>query len=103
MILRFAERHEFRWLTLSAWVLTGGAVCSVVMTMITLHPFQYIYFNPSSGGLPAAYNRDETDYWGISHKEAATWLNQWVEALGEDSKPIYRVHLGYTTWMLDAF
>jgi hypothetical protein len=43
--------------------------------MVDLHPYQTIYFNRLvAGGLPAAYSRFETDYWGSSYKEGALWL-----------------------------
>jgi hypothetical protein len=47
----------------------------IVFDMITLHPHQYVYFNRVSGGLTAAYQRDEIDYWGVSLREAMNWLN----------------------------
>lgn len=43
--------------------------------MIALHPYEYIYFNRLSGGLVAAENQYETDYWGLSVREAMEWLN----------------------------
>lgn len=70
-------------------------VCLVVLTMYSLHPYQYMYFNQASGGFPAAYMQDETDYWGISHKEAAEWLNSYV-----DDSRVYKVHLRYSRYML---
>lgn len=72
-----------------AWLLSGGltrtlkfAVAGVVLAlglltatdMIRLHPYEYIFFNRSFGGLPAALGRYETDYWGVSHKEGVDWL-----------------------------
>ena len=44
--------------------------------MVRLHPYQYTYFNRAFGGLPAAVNNFETDYWGLSMSEAVTWLNK---------------------------
>ena len=42
-----------------------------------LHPYQYVYYNNISGGLVAADSQEQlTDYWGISFKEAAHFLNQ---------------------------
>ncbi len=70
-------------------------VLLVVVQMVSLHPYQYIYFNQITGGLQAAYLHDETDYWGLSHKEAAEWLNENVDGAGP-----YRVHLRYSRYML---
>jgi hypothetical protein len=72
----------------------------VLLSMFQLHPYQYIYFNPTSGGLEGAYNRDETDYWGLSHKEAGEWLNQHIESINPQGDRVYRVHQRYSRWML---
>lgn len=42
--------------------------------MVALHPYQTVYFNRMNGGLPKAYGRYETDYWGASHREGIEWL-----------------------------
>jgi len=59
------------------FALTGMTVAmsAIAVTMITLHPHQYVYFNWISGGLPAAYGRYDTDYWGLSLREAIEWVN----------------------------
>jgi len=67
----------------------------IVFQMVSLHPYQYVYFNQMTGGLQAAYLHDETDYWGLSHKEAADWLNANV-----DDSRVYTVHLRYNRYML---
>lgn len=48
----------------------------VARQMIVLHPYQYIYFNELVGGLPGAYGRYDTDYFGASYKEAVDWFNK---------------------------
>jgi hypothetical protein len=45
-----------------------------VADMIRLHPYEYVFFNRSSGGLRAASGRYETEYWGSAYKEADDWL-----------------------------
>lgn len=72
-----------------AWLISGAlpgtlkiataagviAICGLTMLdMIRLHPYEYIFFNRSFGGLRAALGRYETDYWGVSHKEGVQWL-----------------------------
>ncbi len=72
-----------------AWLLTNGlsrpvkivtAAVLVVLggmtaiDMIRLHPYEYIFFNRSFGGLKSALGHYETDYWGVSHKEGIDWL-----------------------------
>lgn len=36
--------------------------------------FPYVYFNPLNGGINNAYGQFETDYWGISVKQAVQWM-----------------------------
>ena len=36
--------------------------------------YPYVYFNVLAGGMNKAYNHFETDYWGISVKQAIQWL-----------------------------
>ena len=47
----------------------------IVFDMVALHPYEYIYFNRIFGGLGSAYNRYETDYWGLSMREGMEWIN----------------------------
>jgi hypothetical protein len=100
-LVRWSERSGKRYLSLLLQGGGGVAVLLVVADMIALHPYQYVYFNRVSGGLAAAYMQDETDYWGLSHKEAGDWLNEWVREVDPmDAKPTYQVHLLYNRYML---
>lgn len=49
---------------------------AIILEMIQLHPYQYIYFNRLSGGLAAAPNRYEIDYWGLGMREGMEWINK---------------------------
>lgn len=40
-----------------------------------LHPYEYIYYNRFIGGEAGAFRKFELDYWGVSYREAADWLN----------------------------
>ena len=58
-------------------VAASVVAASVVLTtidMVRLHPYQYLFYNRSFGGLPTALGRYATDYWGQSHKEGVEWL-----------------------------
>lgn len=52
-----------------------------------LYPYEYIYYNSFVGGVNGAAGRFETDYWAISYREAAEYVNDvaspnaniWVE------------------------
>jgi tetratricopeptide (TPR) repeat protein len=38
--------------------------------------YPYVYFNPIGGGIKGAFGNYETDYWGVSVKQAIDWLDQ---------------------------
>lgn len=81
-------------------VFLASAVAMIVSQMFFLHPYQYLYFNTISGGLSGAYMRDDTDYWGVSHKEAAEWLNDYAQEMDPSGQLTFRVHQRYSRWML---
>jgi hypothetical protein len=60
---------------------------------IHLHPHEYVYFNRLVGGLPGAYGRFETDYWGNSYREAVELLVSRLESETKAPPPPYRVYL----------
>jgi hypothetical protein len=66
-------RKNIRVLALVSIVL---AFAPILLNMIELHPYEYVYFNRAFGGLNNAYNRYETDYWGLSMREAMEWINE---------------------------
>lgn len=55
--------------------------------IVSLHPYEYIYYNRFIGGMDGAQGRFETDYWVTSYREAAGYVNSiappnaaiWVE------------------------
>ncbi len=56
----------------SLFLMALGAV-AIGIEMIQLHPYQYLYFNQSVGGLSGAADDYATEYWGKSNKEAVEW------------------------------
>ncbi|HKP55593.1 MAG TPA: hypothetical protein VJV78_02670 [Polyangiales bacterium] len=60
--------------------------------MVRLHPYEYVYFNPIFGGLPAAAQRYETDYWGASYYEGLKWVIDEAKA-----KSRSKVRIGWCT------
>jgi hypothetical protein len=62
------------WLRALAGTALALLALRVAVDMVALHPYEYVYFNRSFGGLPRALNRYETDYWGASYKEGLEWL-----------------------------
>jgi hypothetical protein len=42
---------------------------------VTLHPYQYIYYNSIVGGMRGAFRNYEMDYWATSYREASEYIN----------------------------
>ena len=57
-----------------------------VSLLVSLHPYEYIYYNSLVGGTKIASQRYETDYWGTAGSEAAQWLSKYLKEnhLGQD-------------------
>lgn len=94
------RRLNLRWQRIAQFTLAAMTL-SVLWSMYRLHPYQYVYFNASSGGLESAFMRDETDYWGVSHKEAGEWLNSYVDSLSLGEERVFKVYQIYNEWMLE--
>jgi hypothetical protein len=58
----------------AAFLCLGVAYAITLWDLAHLHPYEYVYFNRSFGGLPAAHDRFETDYWGTSYREGFAWV-----------------------------
>ena len=54
-----------------------------VVDAARLFPYEHVYFNRVSGGLPAAQGNFELDYWGLSYREGAEWINENVPSQGD--------------------
>lgn len=74
-----------RWLArrsrAGAWALQTLVLAHavrVILAMVHLHPHQYLYFNAFTGGLPGAYLRYSTDYYGNTYKEAYDDLHEYL-------------------------
>ncbi len=59
------------WAALCALSLLPG-----LAGVLSLHPYQYIYYNSLTGGVGGAFRRYEMDYWGTSFRAAADFLNR---------------------------
>ncbi|HJT24531.1 MAG TPA: hypothetical protein VJ873_08125, partial [bacterium] len=49
-------------------------MAAVAVHMARLHPYEYVYFNEITGGLPGAYGKYEIEDRGTSAKEAVEWI-----------------------------
>ena len=63
---------------LAAALVIAAAISMNAITLIRLHPYQYITYNPIMGGLAGAYQRYVTDYWFTSMPEAARELEAYL-------------------------
>ncbi|QTQ37299.1 glycosyltransferase domain-containing protein [Aromatoleum petrolei] len=71
----------------SAMRLMAAGVCALLavthlVTLVRLHPYEYVAYNGLTGGLRGTEGRWEQDYWGDALREAAGLLNARVAAEG---------------------
>jgi hypothetical protein len=66
-------RHPILRLTM-----VGLTALPLVISMVVLHPYEYIYYNELSGGISTTFRRYEMDYWGTSFREVSEYLNTHV-------------------------
>jgi hypothetical protein len=67
--------EKVKWAALRM-ALIALAIFPGLIGIVRLHPYEYIYYNAFAGGEAGAFRRFELDYWGISYREAADWLNK---------------------------
>lgn len=67
-----------------------------------LHPYYYSYFNGWVGGLRGAYTQYETDYWGLSYREAVEGLNAYLTETDPEGGP-YSLAISGTPHFVDEF
>lgn len=72
----------------------------VLVDVIRLYPYPYVYFNELIGGLPGAYGKYETDYWGASLKESTEWL---VTHEIKDPNKTYRIKTSAGIYQSDYY
>ncbi|HYN83452.1 MAG TPA: glycosyltransferase family 39 protein [Gemmatimonadaceae bacterium] len=61
---------------MAAALLLVVIAAATIIDMVRLYPYEYAFFNRSSGGIRGAYGRFETEYWGVSYKEGVDWLSK---------------------------
>jgi hypothetical protein len=72
----FFDSVRRSYIRIAAALLLCSTAALTAADMVSLHPYEYIYFNRLFGGLPAAAGRFETDYWGASYRDGFAWLVQ---------------------------
>lgn len=58
------------------WAILGLMVLESAIFIVRNPHYPYVYFNPIGGGLYGAYGFYETDYWGVSIKQAIEWMEE---------------------------
>jgi hypothetical protein len=76
VLQRLLGRWKVRWVNM---LLVLVVLFPGVYHDLRLHPYQYIYFNCITGGVPGAYRNYELDYWATSINEGFDYLNQQAE------------------------
>lgn len=61
---------------------------------IKAHPYEAMYFSPVTGGNLAIMKNYETDYWGISTKEAVEWIAKNTEQERKDKVVGIKMYYG---------
>ncbi len=69
--------HKFNAKPVTSYVVIGAVALMMLEPAIfiarNIH-YPYVYFNPIAGGMDGAFGQYETDYWGVSVKQAVDWL-----------------------------
>lgn len=53
-----------------------------IYDLVSLHPYEYVYFNRAHGGLRDQAARFDTDYWGATYREGFEWVVRHVDLGG---------------------
>ena len=65
-------------------------IAVIARQIVSLHPYQYIFFNSFVGGLQGAHKKYDTEYWGASYNEAINWFK---ENIATDINELYTIHI----------
>ncbi len=75
----------------AAGVLVAAAFVWNAVTLVRLHPYEYVFYNSVVGGLEGAQRRYETDYWvnimPAAVKDLEAWLDRTESATAEPHGP----------------
>lgn len=83
-LIAMLARRQSKW-ALAAGIAIAAVMATQVVTLVRLHPHQYLFYNALAGGLPGANGRYATDYWVNSMPEAVRALESYVLRLERDS------------------
>ncbi|HEU4577074.1 MAG TPA: hypothetical protein VFS67_02395 [Polyangiaceae bacterium] len=74
-----------RWALVPA-LLFGLFTLDQLRALVSLHPFQHVYFNRASGGVAAAVDRYETEYYGAVYQQLHAQL---IERIWDERRDSY--------------
>lgn len=69
----FKERKALKY---ALYGVLGLLAVDAVLFIVRNPHYPYVYFNPIGGGIKGAFGYYETDYWGVSVKQAIDWLDK---------------------------
>ncbi len=72
-IYEIIKRINIQWMR---YVFAALILLPAIYNGITLHPYQYAYYNSYIGGTDSAFREYETDYWLTCYKEAVEDFNE---------------------------
>lgn len=81
---------------LAASLALAAGLASDAVTLVRLHPYEYLFYNDLVGGLQGAARRNETDYWVNIMPEAVEKLESYIDKtqLGYVAVPWRRYTVG---------
>ncbi len=82
---RFREKMQMRYVILGLFVLS---LLEPAWFITKNSSYPYVYFNPLSGGISHAFGRYETDYWGVSVRQAVREMEGKGLIPGKGEKPL---------------
>lgn len=59
---------------IAVWAVLGLSLLDATLFVVRNPFYSYTYFNPLAGGEKGAFGEYESDYWGVSVKQAVEWM-----------------------------
>ncbi len=63
-------------MTIAVWAILGLSILDAAAFVVRNPFYSYTYFNALAGGQKGAFGQYETDYWGVSVKQAVEWMEK---------------------------
>ncbi|MGD2027115.1 MAG: hypothetical protein PVI99_04795, partial [Anaerolineales bacterium] len=62
----------------NAWILVLFILIIIpgIVSIMQIHPYEYIYYNSFTGGIEGAYQKYDLDYWNLAYKDAVGYVNE---------------------------